>query len=419
MNRSARLWVDITTSVEDLGRIPHGTLRVERGIAAAMAELSDGCTGFVAFDRREGRFFALSPQAAREFVTASTEPERTRELAGVWKRRAWAMLGRASRLFSSSALARPAVRASADDPFADGDTLLLPSEHDRHDFACLARLKRTRHLKLVFVFYDLLRVLNDDDPKLAAQDPTGLPQTEFMVREADLLLPISQYSARILREHLHRRAASSVPVESIRLAADMLPVAIPPAPVEGLVAGGFVLSVGDVVHRKNHKLLVQVWSALIASGVPVPTLAIVGRIDMEGNAIVRTVQRDRRLREVVRFLPNVGDAALLWLYRNCRYTVFPSLLEGFGLPVAESLRYGKVCLASSNAAIPEAGQGAAVSLDPLDADAWAAEVARLNDPAALAAAEHRISEIFRTVTWSDTVADIRDAIGRSGGPRSA
>ena len=412
MNRSARLWVDITTSVEDIGRIPHGTLRVERGIAAAMTELNDGCIGFVAFDRREGRFFELSRQVADEIVTASTEPERTRELAGVWKRRAWAMQGRATRLFSFSALARPAVSVPADVPFADGDTLLLPSEHDRHDFACLTRLKRTRHLKLAFVFYDLLRVLNDDDPKLAALDPTGLPQTEFMVREADLLLPISHYSARILREHLRRRGASSVPVEPIRLAADMLPAANPPEPIAGLVPGGFVLSVGDVVHRKNHKLLVQVWSTLIANGIPVPTLAIVGRIDMEGNAIVRSVRRDPRLSDIVRFLPNVSDAALLWLYRNCRYTVFPSLLEGFGLPVAESLRYGKVCLASSNAAIPEAGQGAAVSLDPLNADAWAAEVARLNDPAALAAAERRISESFRTVTWSDTVADIRDAVER-------
>jgi glycosyltransferase involved in cell wall biosynthesis len=412
LNRSARLWVDITTSVEDIGRIPHGTLRVERGIAAAMTELNDGCIGFVAFDRREGRFFELSRQVADEIVTASTEPERTRELAGVWKRRAWAMQGRATRLFSFSALARPAVSVPADVPFADGDTLLLPSEHDRHDFACLTRLKRTRHLKLAFVFYDLLRVLNDDDPKLAALDPTGLPQTEFMVREADLLLPISHYSARILREHLRRRGASSVPVEPIRLAADMLPAANPPEPIAGLVPGGFVLSVGDVVHRKNHKLLVQVWSTLIANGIPVPTLAIVGRIDMEGNAIVRSVRRDPRLSDIVRFLPNVSDAALLWLYRNCRYTVFPSLLEGFGLPVAESLRYGKVCLASSNAAIPEAGQGAAVSLDPLNADAWAAEVARLNDPAALAAAERRISESFRTVTWSDTVADIRDAVER-------
>ena len=409
-----RLWVDLTTSVEDLGRTAHGTLRVERGIVTAMTALGGGGIGFTAFDRSRRGFYELEPAIAQEIVTASTQPERTRELAGLWKRRAWAMQGRARRLFFPAAHAR-ARPVSTNVPFASGDTLLFLSEHDRHDFSYLSGLKRTKQLKFVFVFYDLLRTLNDDDPSLDHTDPSDLPQTEFMAREAALLLPISHFSACALREHLNRRARS-VPIEPIRLAGDLIAVPERPAPIEGLFPGSFVLSVGDVVHRKNHKLLIRVWSSLIASGTEVPTLVIVGRIDLEGNALVRSVRQDRRLRDMILFLPNTPDAALVWLYQNCRHTVFPSLLEGFGLPVAESLGYGKVCLASSRSAIPESGQGAAISLDPLDPDAWAAEVRRLNDPGAMAAEEARAARLFRPVTWRDTASDILDAIDRHAQP---
>jgi glycosyltransferase involved in cell wall biosynthesis len=181
-----------------------------------------------------------------------------------------------------------------------------------------------------------------------------------------------------------------------------------------LLPGGFVLSVGDVVHRKNHRLFVQVWAALAASGAFVPTLVIVGRIDLEGNALVRSVGQHPRLRSLIRFMPNANDAALLCLYRNCRYTAFPSLLEGFGLPVADSLSHEKVCLASSAASIPDAGQGAAITLDPADASAWEAEAIRLNDNTALAEEEARVVRLFRPVTWSDSAEEIGSALTRHG-----
>jgi hypothetical protein len=57
---------------------------------------------------------------------------------------------------------------------------------DCPDFGYLVGLKQTRHLAFVFLFYDLLRVLEDDDPRLRFGAPNELPQTDFMVREAAL-----------------------------------------------------------------------------------------------------------------------------------------------------------------------------------------------------------------------------------------
>ena len=403
--------MDLTTSYQDQGRPAHGTLRVERGIIAALAERRNPAIGFVAFER--GAFKALSADEAWRIATAPTRPERERELATVWKRRAWAMQGRIRRRLTWR---RPAPPAAPREPFGPDEILFLPGEHDRHDFAHLAELKQRTRLALTFLFYDLLSVLADDDPRLLQADPTGLPQSEFIAREAALVLTISRFSAGELRGFLGRRASSSPPVVPIRLAG-RLPSAARAAPVPGLAPGRFVLSVGDVVHRKNHALLVQVWASLAAKSVALPTLVIVGRIDLEGNGLVRSVKRDKVLRETVRFMPNVDDGALLWLYQHCRYTVFPSLLEGFGLPVAESLSHGKVCLASSAAAIPEAGQGAALTLSPADAAAWATEVARLNDDSALATEAARVARLFRPITWSDTASDILEAIARVWSPR--
>ncbi len=390
-----RLWVDLTTSWEERGRIAHGTTRVERGIVGAFAALGDPGIGFVAFDRASQRFRPITPEAIPAIVAGPVAGNRDRQRAGVWRRRVWGMQARLARLWP-----RRPPPDGAPDPFADGDQLLLSGEHSRHDFAGLLARKRAKRLGLAFVMFDLLHVLPDGDARLADPDATDLPQTDFIAREADIVLPISRFSAAEFRAHLARRGVPGPPIHPIRLAG-----AIPSFGGRPMaVAPGFVLCVGDVVARKNHALLVRVWAAL---GQAAPPLLIVGRIDLEGNALVDQVRRDPALRPRIRFLPNLDDDALVWLYRHCRFTVFPSRLEGFGLPVAESLAYGKVCVASSAAAIPEAGQGCTISLDPDDSAAWAACIRALaRDDRALAEAEAAI-RAFRPVAWSDTVSDLR------------
>jgi glycosyltransferase involved in cell wall biosynthesis len=173
-----------------------------------------------------------------------------------------------------------------------------------------------------------------------------------------------------------------------------------------------VVTVGDVVERKNHALLVAVWSQLIAAGSPeVPCLVVAGRIGPDQVSLVQRVQRSPSLRARVRFMPNVSDETLTWLYGNCRFTLFPSRREGFGLPVAESLAFGKLCVASSAEAIPEASQDLAIHLDPGDEPGWRTTIARLlADPGELADREARIRRRFRRSTWRDTAADMLAAV---------
>jgi glycosyltransferase involved in cell wall biosynthesis len=286
----------------------------------------------------------------------------------------------------------------------------------RHDFARLAALKRERRLRFVFLFYDLLRTLPDDDPRLVDPSARDLPSTDFMLREADLILSISRFSAGELAKLMERRRLTRPPVEVIRLAGRVPGAPATAHPPEGLRSGGFCLVVGDVAKRKNHVLLFRLWRRMLQAGMEPLPIVVAGRVESEMRDLVRDTMADTALAGLVRLMPNVDDDLLGWLYTNCRFTLFPSLTEGFGLPVAESLAAGKVAIASNTTAIPEAGQGFALSIDPHDENAWFSIVGRLmQDDEEIGRIETAIRAGFRVVSWKDTAADVLTAIGGTFG----
>ncbi|MFL9825816.1 glycosyltransferase [Rhodoplanes sp. SY1] len=418
------LFVDLTTAFQERGRIAHGTVRVERELVGALAERAIAGRDdlrFCRFDRAAHRFVALTAAEALAAVRAPTEPERRRAPRPAWRSHPLMQLGRRLERFVRTAIRdrfrrrrRAVVEAvvapigGAAEIFPEGAWLLLPGELQRHDFAHLIDLRRRRGLRLAMLFYDLLGTLPPGDPRAADPDAADIPSSEFILRHAALVLSISRFSADALVAHAGARGTALPPLSVIRLGHRLAPAAPDLPSVDGLPPGGFVLTVGDVTGRKNQRLLTDIWGDLArARGGRVPPLVIAGRIGHDGAPLVAAVTADRDAAPVVRFLSNVDDGQLRWLYANCRFTVFPSLSEGFGLPVVESLALGKACIASTRTAIPEASQGAALHLDPADTTAWRHAIETLlDDDAARARAEAAITEKFRLVGWDDTAADV-------------
>src|ERR1044071_485576 len=86
--------------------------------------------------------------------------------------------------------------------------------------------------------------------------------------------------------------------------------------------------------------------------------------------------------------------------RACLFTVFPSLSEGWGLPIVESLAHGKFCVASNHTSIPEAGGKLIDYFDPMDEDDALAKIERpLIEPGYLAAREAQLRAEYRARTW--------------------
>ncbi len=116
-----------------------------------------------------------------------------------------------------------------------------------------------------------------------------------------------------------------------------------------------VLCVSTFVPRKNHLALLDAAERLWASGLEFE-LKLVGA--WAGNfSVSRKIRALRSKGRSLLWLKHVDDKTLHAVYRECIFTVYPSLMEGFGLPIAESLWHGKPCVCGGNGALGEIARG--------------------------------------------------------------
>ena len=168
----------------------------------------------------------------------------------------------------------------------------------------------------------------------------------------------------------------------------------------------YVLYVSTIELRKNHRLLVRVWQRLLERHGTnlVPNLVFAGKIGWLVDDLLHDLEASDYLNGKIILLRSLSDAELQQAYRSCLFTVFPSLSEGWGLPIAESLAHGKFCVASNHTSIPEAGGNLIDYFDPLNEDDALAKLERpLIDPSYLAAREAQLRGEYRVRTWGDCV----------------
>ena len=120
----------------------------------------------------------------------------------------------------------------------------------------------------------------------------------------------------------------------------------------------YALFVGTVESRKNHILALNAWKKLITKhgAENVPDLVCVGRLGWNADAFLEEYVATQGLSGKVSVLSNsVTDEELARFYANAQFTIYPSRYEGWGLPVSESLAFGKVAIVANNSSLPEAG----------------------------------------------------------------
>lgn len=133
----------------------------------------------------------------------------------------------------------------------------------------------------------------------------------------------------------------------------------------------YFVVLGTIEPRKNHLLLLNLWRDLAARlGPEAPRLLIVGRRGWENENILDMLDRCAALRGLVREIPSPPDAEVSRLVAGARALLFPSFVEGYGLPLAEALALGVPAICSDLPALREVGGDVPEFLDPLDGPAW-------------------------------------------------
>jgi glycosyltransferase involved in cell wall biosynthesis len=176
----------------------------------------------------------------------------------------------------------------------------------------------------------------------------------------------------------------------------------------------FVFTLGTLEPRKNLVGLLQAYARLRK---PRPPLYIAGGSGWHVSPIFDTVHQ-LDVGDEVHFLGFVPEDELPLWYNAARLFAFPSLYEGFGLPVLEAMACGAPVITSTAASLPEVGGKAAVLVPPQDTDRIAQEMARVLDDPQLrmelrAAGRIQASRFSWRAMTDQTVASYNHALGRN------
>jgi glycosyltransferase involved in cell wall biosynthesis len=146
--------------------------------------------------------------------------------------------------------------------------------------------------------------------------------------------------------------------------------------------GGFILSVGGIHERKNVVRLIHAFSRIVNQWGYPGKLVITGSVSgapyqIKMKRLCDAAVKETGLEERVVFTGFIPDEELDSLMRRAAFLVYPSLYEGFGIPVLEAMKVGTPVITSNLTAMPEVAGGAAVLVDPYDIEQMVSEMSGL------------------------------------------
>ncbi len=243
--------------------------------------------------------------------------------------------------------------------------------------------------------------------------------TPRVVRDAAIILTVSEWSRRDICERFHCDPAK-VRVTLNGLHPDVLHGAPPGAgdAARTRFAEGrpYVFAIGGGLERKNTGRLLDAWGIVRRRRPDWPHLLLVSGVGSHVDRFRERVQRAGAL-DHVRFLPYLSQQDLIAVYAGAALSVYPSLVEGWGIPVCEALALGTPVITSNTSAMPEAGGEHARYFDPNSTEAIADTIVDgvENYVPTFGAVRAAAIARARTVTWTRTAEGVLQAYREAAG----
>ncbi len=170
----------------------------------------------------------------------------------------------------------------------------------------------------------------------------------------------------------------------------------------------YILYVGTLEPRKNIKTLVEAFSK-ISDKYPDVKLVLAGGLGWQPEATLKAIEESKAKDRIIRtgYISNEEKRDLL---RNAQFFVFPSIYEGFGMPVTEAMACGTDAVVSESSSLIEISAGLVPLIDPKNADLWAESMEEKLNFKADDRKRQQLIDHARSYTWDKTAEAARSAI---------
>ena len=356
-----------------------------------------------------GFLFALSPAGGRGFID---------ELAARWsgsrpntRRGDWAAVGKMYlRLFSHGWVFGPWLRRELRACPGSSTFLVVSHHHVARDVA-IDRIRRSLGVKMACLIHDLIPIEYPEYFK-RGWERRYRRLSSNIGRLFDVVIANSEATARSVRMCLQAEPGES----SSRVAIHVAPLgvhALPRTRTQGVrPERPYFVVLGTIEPRKNHLLLLNLWTRLASTQPVPPRLLVIGARGWENEQVVDMLERSRRLRKLVEEHNGLSDAEVGAMLCDSRALLLPSFAEGFGLPLAEALTSGVPAICSDIPPFREVGRDVPEYLDPLDLHAWSDAVLEFSRPDSIRrAAQLRRLTQWHAPRWGDHFAAVEALLG--------
>jgi glycosyltransferase involved in cell wall biosynthesis len=362
-----------------------------------------------------GWLFGISPSGARRFVQA---------VAARWEGGA----PEANRMHSSGLLAlyrtlflsrwrvgfqlRRQLKAHREPPI-----FLVVSHHHLSREYTVRRVRRSFGARCVCFLHDLLPI--DYPEYFQPGKEQGYRRVARIITHLfDTVIANSQTTADSLRNFQASEPDPALPAANIHVARPGVSAFPRPLNMHMVPLGpqsvAYFIVLGTIEPRKNHLLLLNLWTRLATTMATPPRLLVIGARGWENEQAVDMLERSRRLRGLVEEHNRLSDTAIGSLLSQARALLVPSFAEGFGLPLAEALASGVPVICSDIPVFREVGQNVPDYVDPLDLTAWREAIVDYSRPdSPRRAAQMQRHAHWQAPLWSDHFAIVERALDQA------
>lgn len=270
---------------------------------------------------------------------------------------------------------------------------------------------RSQQVRPIFVVHDLIPIAHPQFCR-AGEPAKHRDRLRNAVQVADGIICNSHDTLNALQE-LCRAEGWTLPATEVALLASDLPQA---TTLARPVAEPYFVFVSTIEPRKNHMLILRVWQALaLRLGSSTPRLILIGQRGWGYDAVTDLLASSDVLKTCVTEISACPDAQLVNYLQHAQALIFPSFVEGFGMPVVEALALGVPVLASDLPVFREFAGHIPDYIDANDEQMWADAIASYTLPQS----ERRLAQLsrmqgFKAPTWAEHFEVVDALMARAG-----